>query len=57
MFSIVLQLEFLFQLSLSVFRYFVHPKRASIRDDYYSAAVDNGEELFTFTVAGIVARY
>ena len=32
-------------------RYFLHPKRASIHDDYYSAAVDNGEEMFTFTLA------
>jgi len=33
-------------------RYVLHSKRASIDDDYYSAAVDNGEELFTFTLAG-----
>jgi len=37
-----------------LFSYFSNPKRSSIREDYYSAAVDNGEELFTFTLAGTV---
>jgi len=31
---------------------FFDPKRASIHEDYYSAAVENGEELFTFILAG-----
>jgi len=37
-----------------LFSYFLQQKRGSIHEDYYSAAVDNGEELFTFTLTGIV---
>jgi len=43
--------------AISAFSYFLNPKRASIHEDYYSAAVDNGEELFTFTFAGIIIDY
>jgi len=42
---------------LLLFSYFLNPRKASIHEDYYSAAVDNGEELFTFTLAGITETF